>query len=318
MWNRRFFFSFTVFTLVFLAMFRADSSHGSTRGKIIDAADLTAAIAGSSFIFSGRVKDVRFRLSDGDPDAYTVVPLTYVTYEVDSVLRGERTGDTFTLRFLGGATSVDGRYMHLPNLPLFKIGDRDILIVSGNGQSACPLVNCTAGRYRIIGDKVFNDVGFPVVSLADQRISLGPAPLEGNHIATVVPAAPVSYVNELRDRLASPGNQTPSKDRARLEKLITEVSAPRTITMRYSGKTVSVSASSAVSPDEFLRTLRAIASDTTPPEKPVVSVTFDQEVLLPLPKKGNLRVGPPSSRTPLTDEQRLLEQNDGNPVIPRQ
>lgn len=62
MWNRRFFLSFTVFTLVFMAMFRADSSHGSTRVKIIDAADLTAAIAGSSFIFSGRVKDVRFRL----------------------------------------------------------------------------------------------------------------------------------------------------------------------------------------------------------------------------------------------------------------
>jgi hypothetical protein len=317
MFLTRLFIKLLIILFAGIFLIQVENADAATLGKRVDTGDLVAAVANSDMIFTGRVTSVQFRLSDGDPGAYTVVPLTYVTYSVDQVLRGEWTGDTLTLRFLGGATGVDGRIMHMPHQPIFKVGDADIVYVANNGRSACPLVNCSAGRFRVIAGKVFSNNGFPVTSLADQRVSLGLLPVGGNHLSMVIPAAPSSYIQELRDRLAKSDYQQPSDERARLEKLIFDISAPRTFTMRFSGMTISAAASVAVPDSRFFEVLTSIASKSPPPDTPVQSAPFDQQVLFPPPQKGSLRVSPPARTKPLTDEQRLLEQNDGNPVIPR-
>lgn len=47
---------------------------------------------------------------------------------------------------------------------MFDRGDRDVLMVSANGTSGCPLVGCTSGRYRLINDLVFTEEGQAIES----------------------------------------------------------------------------------------------------------------------------------------------------------
>jgi hypothetical protein len=58
-------------------------------------------------------------------------------------------------------------------IPLFQPGDRDVLLVHQNGISACPLIGCSRGRYRIVGDTAYpdNGRGAPVPELRRARIN---------------------------------------------------------------------------------------------------------------------------------------------------
>jgi len=60
---------------------------------------------------------------------------------------------------LDGDMASDGRILLASGLPLFQVGDHDILFVRGNGESACPLVGCEGGRYRVIRGGLYSDDG---------------------------------------------------------------------------------------------------------------------------------------------------------------
>jgi hypothetical protein len=105
-------------------------------------------------IFEGVVVRVEYRDSDPDgPDSHPV-PHTFVTYRVDESIKGRADSDELTLRFIGGPLP-NGRILLGSGFPLFQVGDHDLLLVRGNGDSACPLVGCDAGRYRFSGDSVY-------------------------------------------------------------------------------------------------------------------------------------------------------------------
>lgn len=65
---------------------------------------------------------------------------------------GERT--MIYLRFAGGVNDR-GYSMISDNLPIFKVGDMDLMAIVDNGKSPCPLVGCKQGRFRIIEDKLY-------------------------------------------------------------------------------------------------------------------------------------------------------------------
>ena len=79
---------------------------------------------------------------------FPAIPHTFVTYEIETALRGEVPGETLTLRFLGGFSPETGRVLMAPGARYFAEGDRDLLLVAQNGRHACPLVDCVAGRFR--------------------------------------------------------------------------------------------------------------------------------------------------------------------------
>jgi len=132
----------------------------------------------ASFVFQGRVERVEYRGSDTDAAHPRSIPHTFVTYRIDRLLRGRVPGATVTLRFIGGV-DPQGNILRPSVVPLFDVGDEDILLVTGNGRDACPLAGCAAGRFRLIGGRVYSDGGRELLRSAEDRLVLGqPADLE--------------------------------------------------------------------------------------------------------------------------------------------
>lgn len=135
----------------------------------------------SELVFEGEVVDVAYRLSRRADDQRTGLAHTFVTYQVDAVLRGSiatigsRTHPErflLTLRFMGGVEG-DDEYSIYSGTPLFDVGDRDLLVVTGNGSRICPLADCKQGRYRYIDGLVYNEDGHEIVATDEELVLYG-------------------------------------------------------------------------------------------------------------------------------------------------
>jgi hypothetical protein len=103
-----------------------------------DEAGLAELASRSDGVFVGTAVAVVERMSR--PTASTpALPFTFVTYAVEEDIAGGLPGADYTLRFLGG-TFPDGRVLQGSHVPRIAVGDRDLLFVSANGESAVPLV----------------------------------------------------------------------------------------------------------------------------------------------------------------------------------
>lgn len=96
--------------------------------------------------------------------------VTLVTVAVQRRLVGE-TAPTVELEFLGGR--VGAHELTVPGQPQFRMGDRDILFVQGNGRQMCPLVHAMFGRYPVTAGAageaptVARIDGVPLAAVAD-------------------------------------------------------------------------------------------------------------------------------------------------------
>ena len=139
--------------------------------------NLSALVDGSQLIALTTVEEVQYRtatFSDGNG----MMPVSFVTVRIDKVFRGQQTTQTLTLRFMGGPDGMGG-VMGISGVPTLQKGDRDILFITGNGETRCALVHCEWGRYRILKDRVYNTHGFPVLSLAkNYALARGIPPIE--------------------------------------------------------------------------------------------------------------------------------------------
>lgn len=135
-----------------------DSSNSLIMAQANPGTDQNSALSNSvkeaDYIFLGVVAKVEHRLSDGTPQ----LPHTFVTFKVEQLLKGQVNQQLVTLRFIGGPDNK-GNFLSVSGVPLFDVGDRDILFVKNNGQSGCPLVECDEGRFRIINNKVYTEQG---------------------------------------------------------------------------------------------------------------------------------------------------------------
>ena len=162
---------------------------------------LDQTVERAGLIFEGTVVAIAFRDSDRLPGSQTVLPHTFVTYQVGQVLRGRPEAPRLTLRFLGGWSGEMGRIMRVPHAPLFKLGDRDILFVAGNGTAACPLVACGLGRFRVWQDRVYTDAGLAVRLDAAGEMRIGPDRLPSEQLSMEFPPAPERHLDTLRQQL---------------------------------------------------------------------------------------------------------------------
>lgn len=88
---------------------------------------------------------------------------TYVTFDVQDVLKGDFTGDNLELKFLGG--SVNGRIMEVTGLRLPEVGERGVYFVeSVNRDLVNPLLGWSQGHYLIEPDAD----GVPRVTTTDR------------------------------------------------------------------------------------------------------------------------------------------------------
>ncbi len=139
----------------------------------LSSARFVDSLHGSDFIFEGVVRAVDYK-SSRPSKTEGAMPHTFVTFEIRKVYKGDPGGlQTVTLRFLGGATP-GGRSLQVSGYPLFDVGDRDILMVEGNGESSCPLIGCAQGRFRIIDGMTYTALGNEVDLDADGALAFGP------------------------------------------------------------------------------------------------------------------------------------------------
>ncbi|MBV6466705.1 MAG: hypothetical protein DCC43_15570 [Candidatus Brocadia sp.] len=120
---------------------------------------LKKMIKSADFIFVGVVEKIEYVMSTPANIGQGRVPYTFVTYNVEEVLKGDASRRTATLQFIGGMDRETSRYMTTSVTPQFDLGDRDILFVQGNTHRICPLVGNKEGRLRIVKGKVFTESG---------------------------------------------------------------------------------------------------------------------------------------------------------------
>jgi hypothetical protein len=133
---------------------------------------LQSRVAAADAVVLGVVRHVDYRMSTSTP-TQPALPSTFVTVDVERVVRGQVAGPQLTLRFQGGLFP-DGRFLDDPTAPLFDDGERVILLVGCDNTVDVPLVGWRYGRLRVIGARVYDDFGKPL-SVADGRVTFGRA-----------------------------------------------------------------------------------------------------------------------------------------------
>lgn len=129
------------------------------RATVINPVTLDDLADQAELIFEGVVTNIDYRMSEQDSPDQPRLPFTFVTFYMERTLKGSSLGgDAVTLRFEGGPTD-DGKFLVIPGMPLFDLGDRDILFVRGNGMAITPIVGWSQGRYRVIRGELFSDEG---------------------------------------------------------------------------------------------------------------------------------------------------------------
>lgn len=153
------------FTLALFAMHtHASHSDGTTTSELVHKAD---------FIFEGKVINVEYRTSDMLRSDDVAMPHTFVTYEILKNFKGQSSeGKSITLRFRGGPDGT-GNTLIIPGVPLFQVGDQDIVFVRGNGVEISPILGGNFGRYRISKNAVHSDAWQEVWLLNNGQLEHG-------------------------------------------------------------------------------------------------------------------------------------------------
>jgi hypothetical protein len=120
----------------------------AARATTVVPPEFSTLVNGSDSIVRARVKTVT-----AEPRARTdgngTKIVTRVEFEVLEVVAGTPPTPCI-LEFLGGRVGTAELVVH--GMPRFHVGDEDVLFVSGNGRTICPLYAMMYGRYPILTD----------------------------------------------------------------------------------------------------------------------------------------------------------------------
>ncbi len=120
----------------------------STLEETLEAADAA---------FHGTVVSTDYRMSEPDPTGASV-PYTFVTWEVEHGFRGVEAGQRYTIRCLGGPVG-GGRALFVSTIPIFQVGDEDVIFARTDNDDACPLVGAIYGRIRVEEGHIYDNFG---------------------------------------------------------------------------------------------------------------------------------------------------------------
>jgi hypothetical protein len=121
------------------------------RATSVEPPDFPALVRNADAIYRGYVTAVESRRVD--PPGGRPLIRTYVTFAVERTLKGAEHTE-IVLDFLGG--TVGDLTLEVSDMPVFTVGDHNLVFVQGNGRQFCPLVAVMHGRYRIEHDAAAN------------------------------------------------------------------------------------------------------------------------------------------------------------------
>ena len=232
----------------FLALGAAAPAHATT----LEPKTLKDLVREAELIFEGVVADVSHRVSDvrGPQDA--ALPHTFVTFEVEHVMKGAvAQGGQITLRFVGGPDGK-GRRLRVSGIPEFVPGDRDVLFVAGNGLRMCPLVGCEQGRLRQVRGNPYDEFGREIWLTPGPALWFGPVGIDVGDWPYAERRSLVEITDESRPLRTEPPTASARPDASGLRAIL----------------------------DEMARTLSTPTSDAT---RPVPSAPISEPFHVPAP-----------------------------------
>lgn len=135
--------------------------------------DINALVKQSNLVFEGTVTKVEYASHHGIFEGDGKMPYTYVTFRINKRMLGtSEQQNKLTLRFEGGLAE-DDTFLLGTHIPLFDVGDNDLLFVGRNREADCPLVHCKHSRFRIIDKRIYTDGGRQIVMTSKNEIRAG-------------------------------------------------------------------------------------------------------------------------------------------------
>ena len=188
----------------------------AARGTTVVPPAFDALVNESDYIVRAVVKHVS---AEKRPGARGVKIVTRVELDVLEVVAGNPP-ENVTLELLGG--TVGDETLSVRGMPQFREGDEDILFVSGNGRTICPLYGMMHGRYAIERDAasgrkyVVRSDGMPLRDTA--QIS---TPLAEHHddapetmrqrSAAAAALGPTDFIRQIKSALRPAGDRNREK-----------------------------------------------------------------------------------------------------------
>ncbi len=118
----------------------------AARATTIVPPEFSTLVNGSDYVVHAVVKAVTV---EKRPRGNGTKIVTRVALDVKEVVAGTPPAQ-ITLELLGGR--IGDEELSVEGMPRFQVGDEDILFVSGNGRSICPLYAMAYGRYPVLTD----------------------------------------------------------------------------------------------------------------------------------------------------------------------
>lgn len=154
--------------LVLLAILAGTPGHATTLVRL----DLDQLVDTAEGIFTGTAVH-----SEVVPSRDGKSPFTFVTFQVESALKGTFPGREVTLRLHGGALGDTITIVH--GMPEFVVGETYLVFVHGNGVEASPVLGWIQGQFRVArealsGKPILVDWrGAPILGISGGRFERG-------------------------------------------------------------------------------------------------------------------------------------------------
>lgn len=129
--------------------------------------DMDGMVKKADLIITGTVIQVK-AVREANPVTGGQSIYTYVTVDLDDVLKGELKGSSYTFRVLGGEISGEPVGEKLADAPEFKMGQEVFLFLKKDPKLYSPVVGLFQGRFNLVMDKktghklVYDNFGNPV------------------------------------------------------------------------------------------------------------------------------------------------------------
>ena len=290
---------------------------------------LSVMVKQAQLVFLGQIVDVTYRNERVGEKGN--IPVTYVTYAIEEVVRGKPSDRKITVRFLGGSDGRGG-FLSLSSVPEFQVKERDVVLLSGNGLQGCPLVNCEDGRFRVHEGGVYNAHGVPVRALTKEGvISRGQMNKAFSEFRYPTPKFDELMRNPEAKKTLEEMKLSMDEARKRYQQ-----EAPREIIVRRvvsdrsdqqekensensDGKAI-VSTDEPlqegpIAIEEFLAHLQKLSEKAGKADQRIASLKVGQPAPIKFTGPEKPVVQPFSKSMSQEDEERLIGERDGNPVI---
>ena len=108
--------------------------------------DIDKVAADAEFVFEGSVID-----SETRQDSSSGIISTYVTFQINDIIKGHYTGDSVELKFMGGV--FNGQIVQVSGMRIPEIAEQGIYFVESMSRDLInPLIGWSQGHFIIVDD----------------------------------------------------------------------------------------------------------------------------------------------------------------------